>query len=290
MNVLEQNAFVELFGSTGSHGISQGQLKADSARGRIGVETDESSERPQRLLDRSRRAHLASSDDGFWNADTLAILLYGHKEHVLFPSADPQEEIGFAAYILIESIPGSRQKYEGIGVRAEPPTGMTVGSWPHFVTTTAIHKAYDLDSWGALVWSDSIVPADSADPTLPAETPKSQVRPTGPVQFISKLLTIWNLETEHAVVLLGLEDPERAQRMLSGHEALVGRDVKDRIAHLYHVRRTLWSLFRDEAVENEWLREPNSLIHDVTPMDLLLEGSMENLLALREYVESLARR
>lgn len=290
MNVLEQNAFMELFGSASSQGIPQGPPNADSARSRIVVETDERSERPQRLLDGWRRAHLASGDDGIWNADTLASLLYGRKQHVSFPIAYPLEETEFAASNLIESIPGSRQKHLRNRIRVEPPTGMVFGSWPQLVNMTAIQEAYDVDSWAALVWSNSIGPADSADPAHPDERSNSLVRPTGPVQFIAKLLTTWNLDTEHATVLLGLEDPERAHRMLSGHEPLVGRDVKDRIAHLYHIRRTLWSLFQDEEVENEWLREPHSLIYGKAPIDLLLEGSMENLLMFREYVESLARR
>ena len=125
-----------------------------------------------------------------------------------------------------------------------------------------------------------------------SETPQPPVRLTGPVQFIVKLLDTWKLAPDNAAVLLGFEESgrDRVERILSGREPLSGRDAKDRIVHLLHVRGTLSALFQDREVENEWLREPRSLLHDKSPMDLLLEGSMENLLLLREYVETMAGR
>ena len=78
--------------------------------------------------------------------------------------------------------------------------------------------------------------------------------------------------------------------VLQGYETLTGRDAKDRIAHLFQIRQLLSTLFRDEAVENEWLREPQDLLKGKVPMDLLLEGSMENLLLVREYVERVSGR
>lgn len=117
-------------------------------------------------------------------------------------------------------------------------------------------------------------------------------RITGPVKFVKQLLVTWRLEPDSACVLLGFE-PSRltyVNDMLQGYETLVGRDAKDRIAHLFQIRKLLSALFRDEAVENEWLRESHDTLNGKKPMDLLLEGSMENLLLVREYVELVAGR
>ena len=124
------------------------------------------------------------------------------------------------------------------------------------------------------------------------DTTRPRVRLAGPVQFILKLLETWKLERDKAAVLLGFEesDGDRVERILSGSEPLSGRDTKDRVVHLLHVRKTLSALFRNREVENEWLREPRSLLSEQSPMDLLLEGSMENLLLVREYVETMAGR
>ncbi len=82
----------------------------------------------------------------------------------------------------------------------------------------------------------------------------------------------------------------RVEGLLSGRVTLRGRDVKDRIAYLFRIRKTLSALFRDENVENEWLREPHGALNGKSPMDIMLEGSMENLLLVKEYVEAAAGR
>ena len=130
--------------------------------------------------------------------------------------------------------------------------------------------------------------------TLAAESsdaPPFRGRITGPVKFVNKLLATWHLEPESACILLGFERSRFAyvNDVLQGYETLTGRDAKDRIVHLIQIRTSLSTLFRDEAVENEWLTEPHDTLNGKKPMDLLLEGSMENLLLVKEYVELVAR-
>ena len=117
-------------------------------------------------------------------------------------------------------------------------------------------------------------------------------RLSGPIWFVEKLLKTWRLERGDAVPLLGLEpsDLSYATDVFAGRATLRGRDAKDRIAYLFRIRKTLSALFRDEDVENEWLRERHEMLDDKAPMDLLLDGSMENLLLVKEYVEAAAGR
>ena len=119
-----------------------------------------------------------------------------------------------------------------------------------------------------------------------------QPRLTGPIMFVRILLSTWNLNQKDAIPLLGLEksDTSYAKDLLSGRVTLRGRDIKDRIAYLFRIRKTLSALFRDEEVENEWLREPHDALDGQDPMALLIEGSMENLLLVKEYVEAAAGR
>ena len=135
--------------------------------------------------------------------------------------------------------------------------------------------------------------ADSFPDEVQATThPSYRGRITGPVKFVNQLLATWHLEPEKACILLGFE-PSRltyVNDMLQGYETLTGRDAKDRIAHLFQIRKLLSALFQNETVENEWLREPHDTLNGKKPMDLLLEGSMENLLLVREYVELVAGR
>lgn len=115
-------------------------------------------------------------------------------------------------------------------------------------------------------------------------------RITGPVKFVKSLLDTWHLPPEAAGRLLGFEasDADYVKDVLRGDAPLRGRDAKDRVVHLFQIRRLLFSLFRDEAVENDWLREARDALGGKSPLDLLLDGSMEDLLLTKEYVEFVA--
>ena len=114
----------------------------------------------------------------------------------------------------------------------------------------------------------------------------------GPIQFILRLLELWHLEVRDAVGMLGFDPSDTAHvaAALAGREQLRGRDARDRISHLYWIRRTLWSLFRDIQTENDWLRERHSMLDDRSPLSLVVGGSMEDLLLAREYVDTVAGR
>ncbi len=117
-------------------------------------------------------------------------------------------------------------------------------------------------------------------------------RISGPIQFVLKLLDSWRLNRDDAVLLLGFDRKDNGfvQAVLAGVANLQGRDVRDRIAHLFHIRQTLSVLFRDLDVENEWLREPHTLLDEQEPLKLLLGGSMEDLLLVKEYVDAASGR
>ena len=73
-------------------------------------------------------------------------------------------------------------------------------------------------------------------------------------------------------------------------EALQAHDDPQGAALLISIRRTLNSLFRDLDTENEWLREPHSLIFGKTPLELLTDQTREGLRTAHEYTEVLAGR
>ena len=123
---------------------------------------------------------------------------------------------------------------------------------------------------------------------IDARTLLNQTRLAGPVQFLKNLLDTWRLDLKDATVLLGMDPENRsfAEDLLTGRITLSGRDAKDRIAYLYRIRKLLSALFRDEEVENQWLRESHTMLDECSPMGLIMDGSMENLLLVKEYVEA----
>ena len=141
-----------------------------------------------------------------------------------------------------------------------------------------------------------LIVGHSSDVDLDVPSWKSLIsapnRISGPIQFVLKLLESWRLSKDDAGLLLGFDQANNGfvQAVLAGTADLHGRDVRDRIAHLFQIRKTLSSLFRDLDVENEWLREPHALLDEQEPLKLLLGGSMEDLLLVKEYVDAAAGR
>ena len=137
---------------------------------------------------------------------------------------------------------------------------------------------------------DVLGPSNDQTRLAPGDSGETPGRLTGPVQFVRNLMESWRLDNWDVVRLLGCdpEDFEYVSAVLDGRRQLRGRDVRDRIAHLFCIRRTLWSLFRNLDVENDWLREQQRSLNGKSPMSLIVDGSIEDLLLAREYVESAA--
>ena len=155
-------------------------------------------------------------------------------------------------------------------------------------------RGWPRPSEGLMAHHPSLTMLGSKKPTASSPIPFMsffpQKRLSGPVQFVLKLLDYWRLSRDDAVSLLGFDstDSDYVKDILSGMTSFRGRDVRDRIAHLFHIWTTLSSLFQDRDVENDWLRESHALLDEQSPLNLLLGGAMENLLLVKEYVGAAA--
>ena len=62
-----------------------------------------------------------------------------------------------------------------------------------------------------------------------------------------------------------------------------------RINHLFQIGKIISALFRDKNVEREWMREKRIITdEETTVLDLLMEGSLRNILEVRFLVDSAA--
>jgi hypothetical protein len=117
-------------------------------------------------------------------------------------------------------------------------------------------------------------------------------RLTGPVKFAALIMESWRLSLREITLLLGYEpgDESYVEEILDGFITSRGRDFKDRIACLYVLHSLLTSLFRCNDSVNEWLREAQPLLDQQSPLQTLLQGSMENMFRVRYLVEQIAGR
>ncbi|MFQ5671868.1 MAG: MbcA/ParS/Xre antitoxin family protein [Nitrospinales bacterium] len=113
----------------------------------------------------------------------------------------------------------------------------------------------------------------------------------GCVQVFGALLDKWALTKKEGTLLLGYEDEKDTSDFLLGLKKLQTRDAKDRVRYLFKIHSALHRLFEDTQVEKDWLREPNDEYLDgKSPLDILKEGSMENLLLVKQFVERISGR
>jgi hypothetical protein len=122
---------------------------------------------------------------------------------------------------------------------------------------------------------------------VPYYSPAPTTRLSGPIQFLKGLLAVWDLPENWVCKLLGLDpdDTVLGKSLMDGTTPLRGRDARDRIVCLIGMRAILQSVFRDENVEREWLHERQEVFEGRSPLDLVEEGSMENLLRVYRIVE-----
>jgi transcriptional regulator with XRE-family HTH domain len=126
-------------------------------------------------------------------------------------------------------------------------------------------------------------------PDFRRSNPKTS-RLAAPVRFVIKLMQLWEMADAEGAKLLGLEREADLRDLTSGAKQLDTRDVKDRVRHLIRMREALHSLFGNINAERGWLREPRPELDGQSPLDLLLEGSMENFLVVSQFVQWLAGR
>lgn len=115
---------------------------------------------------------------------------------------------------------------------------------------------------------------------------------SGPSKFLQSLLKLWKLTDRDALLLLGYEGDAAGilEEFLLTPVSKWSRDQKERMADLIEIRTILDALLRDIDAENEWLRQSREDLDGQSPLDLMLSGSMENLIAVKYFVQAIAGR
>jgi len=116
-------------------------------------------------------------------------------------------------------------------------------------------------------------------------------RITGPVKVLAAIAEQWRLTDAELAKLLDMEQATEARSaadvrsLLAGFLTLRGRDRKDRVRHLFSIHEALAQTLPEEGATDRWLRSGHAELQGRSPMQIMLEGSMESLLSVRDYVE-----
>lgn len=121
--------------------------------------------------------------------------------------------------------------------------------------------------------------------------PRSRsLRPEGPVVLFQRIMGDWGFSDKDAATLLGFEVGPDIREIYLGIKPVRHRDAKDRLRAVLRIAADLDALFREVAAIQDWLSEPQRYLAGATPRSLLAEGSMENLLRVKDYVAYLSGR
>ena len=117
-------------------------------------------------------------------------------------------------------------------------------------------------------------------------------RKTGPIKALNKIKNDWNLSIENTASILGFESNQvnRVRSILTGLSTITTKDEKDRLGLIFGIHYGLRSVFKNLDNENHWLNSPKSLLNNLSPIDLLRDGSMIKLLTVKQLVDLLSGR
>ena len=101
--------------------------------------------------------------------------------------------------------------------------------------------------------------------------------------FIARTMRCWNIEDAAQAHLLGCTRT-RAARIVGGTERVDDEPTKERVRSMLEIRGTLWALFRDETVENEWLREAQERLGGTSPLETMTGADPEGLARVEAFV------
>lgn len=99
-------------------------------------------------------------------------------------------------------------------------------------------------------------------------------------KMIMKLFTLWNLNTNDQLELLGLSPKSRAllSRYRGGSPLPEGRDVMDRVGLLLAVHKALGLLYpHNEGIRYSWVSIRNQHFDNLTPLEVMKEQGIVGL-------------
>jgi hypothetical protein len=112
----------------------------------------------------------------------------------------------------------------------------------------------------------------------------------GRIKGFRLLMEKWGFSRKDAAEILGFENEGLIGELYAGIEKVQQRDVRDRLKLFLSLAVDLDGLYDDDQVIKQWLDQPKKLLRSKTPRELLVEGSMENLLRVRQLVRYEANR
>jgi hypothetical protein len=133
-------------------------------------------------------------------------------------------------------------------------------------------------------------PAHEFEELKKRDVPRLAVTVPGRIKGFQRLMEKWGFSRKDAAEILGFENEGLIGELYAGIEKVQQRDVRDRLKLFLSLAVDLDGLYEEDQVIIEWFDQPKKLLRGKTPRQLLVEGSMENLLRVRQLIQYEANR
>jgi uncharacterized protein (DUF2384 family) len=99
----------------------------------------------------------------------------------------------------------------------------------------------------------------------------------------------WGLAPLEQRILLGIVPQSTYTKyMREPKSATLSYDTLQRISHLYGIFKAINVLLPDERLADAWIAQPNDhpLFKGASPKDVMLDGTLESIAAVRTYLDA----
>jgi hypothetical protein len=141
------------------------------------------------------------------------------------------------------------------------------------------------------ITQDDVIHVERVEVKVLAREAKARaLKPSGQIVLFQRIMEDWGFGEPEAATLLGFETASDISEIYHGRRSVGHRDANDRLRAVLRMGADLDALFGEVAAIREWLSEAQRDLGGMTPRSLLTEGSMENLLKVKQYIAFLSGR
>lgn len=105
-------------------------------------------------------------------------------------------------------------------------------------------------------------------------------------RFAVRLFELWRLSDSESCILLGGLGSRTYARWKKGMIGPMDADRKMRLSILAGIHKGLKYLFTEKQRGYDWVKRPNDHFDGARPLDILLNGRMVDLIAVRDYLDA----
>ncbi|MBH0018711.1 antitoxin Xre/MbcA/ParS toxin-binding domain-containing protein [Pseudoalteromonas sp. NGC95] len=115
------------------------------------------------------------------------------------------------------------------------------------------------------------------------QDPKRAYQVTLSVFF--RIMDKWNLEHSQQIILLGSPQESLFQEWLQNKVENISDEVLIRISYILGIYKGLGLIFNKRSQADSWINKPNKKFNQLSALEFMLNGEIEQLEEVRKYVD-----